>query len=264
MIDYQTNFAETNGAGFPNTLGKNATGAGATDGTEFVKLFIDDIWGRFQAIMDYAGLSPDNVSEAPGTAQHLDALALGFGGPGDWVIWTHASTPSVTGHRVLFLNGQGVLRANYPLLDAEVYVGDPNNAAASAFYHADDAAGTIRNTAGVYLILPETRGYALRGLDTAAAVDPGGASRDYGNIQADAMQRITGSTGPGAGVRGSSTGIGAISVSAVSVGNLYTSGASSSFEMNFDSANSVSPNAAKTDDVETRMANVAVQFGIRY
>jgi hypothetical protein len=71
-------------------------------------------------------------------------------------------------------------------------VGDGNNAAVAAaggaYYRADDAAGTIPNIAGVYLILPERRGYTPRGLDPAATVDPQGASRYLGDLQEDAFQ----------------------------------------------------------------------------
>lgn len=257
MINYLTSFAESNGVAFPGTLGKNATGAGATDGTEFVKLFIDDIWGWFQALMDYAGLTPDGVTEAPNTAQRLEALRRGFGGVGEWVIWTKKDDPSVTGDRVIFLNGQGILRANFVNLDNAVYVGDPANGTASAFYHADDAAGTIRNTAGVYLILPETRGYALRGLDTAAAVDPDGASRDYGNIQADALQ------GHWHDTKYVNQGYTAGAIS----GDASANGAAPANSNPIDRAQNASTdgvNGTPRTDSETRMANVAVQFGIRY
>jgi len=189
MINYLSSFTNTNGVAFPDTLGINASGPSATDGTEFVKLFIDDLWGARQALMDYAGLTPDTVTEAPGTAQTIEAIQKGFAvGPGMGNIYWKDGDPAANGDRVLLLNGQGVLRATYPELDAAVYVGDGNNPTASRFYHADDAAGTIRNIAGVYLILPETRGYVLRGLDTAASVDPDGASRDMGSIQLDALQ----------------------------------------------------------------------------
>jgi hypothetical protein len=68
------------------------------------------------------------------------------------------------------------------------YVGDPDNPTASAFYHADDAAGTIRNTTGIYLILPDERGYFLRGLDTSGTIDPQGATRDIGDTQDDDIE----------------------------------------------------------------------------
>jgi len=267
LIDYFATFAYTNGLAFPNTLAINASGPGATDGTEFIKAFIDDLWGARQAVMDAAGLSPSGVTEGPGASQFLEALRLLGPGPAVVTEWHGAADPSVTGHRALPLNGQGILRANYVELDTLVYVGDGLNPTATAYYHADDAAGTIRNIAGVYLILPESRGYAPRGLDTAATVDPQGASRDLGSLQADAMQRITGSFGTNlhaaAGVSMIVGQAGVFTVgpatNAASPGSFL--GASLAAEgALFDNSNSVAPNAAKTDDVETRMANRATNY----
>ncbi len=187
MIDYLASFTNTDGAAFPNTLGINATGAGAGDGTEFVKLFVDDLWGGRQALMDAAGLTPDSVTEAVDTSQLLEAIRLISGAPGNGVIWWATSDPAVLGERVLLLTGQTILMASYPELALAVYVGDGNNATASAFYKTSDTPGTIRDTGGSYMVLPDLRGYALRGLDVAAAVDPDGASRDIGSIQLSAM-----------------------------------------------------------------------------
>ena len=191
MIDY-AGIANVVGA-FPNVVAQNASGAGATDGTPYIASFIDDLWGHRQALMSLAGLTPNAVTEAVGASQAIDAMyrILG-GGPGTGVIWWKNSDPATTGDRVLLLTGQGILRANYTALDAAVYVGDANNAAVAAaggaFYRADDAAGTLPNIAGTYLILPDTRGRVLRGWDTGAIVDPQGATRYVGSKQADAFQ----------------------------------------------------------------------------
>jgi len=177
------------GAGpFPNYTGKNATGAGATDGTEWIKALIDDfLFGPMQAILDHEGETPNGVAESAGASQIVEAIQKMFP-PGMVAEWNLNADPATTGHRYLLLNGQGILRANYPELDANVYVGDANNATADAYYRSDDAAGTIRNITGVYLILPESRGYVPRGLDLAASVDPDGASRTVGHLQGDAFQ----------------------------------------------------------------------------
>lgn len=267
MINYLASFVNTDGASFPDTLGKNATGPAATDGTEFVKLFIDDLWGARQALMDYSGLTPDSVTEAPDTAQVLEAWRRAFGGPGEVVQYMKNDDPSVNGDRILLLNGQGVLRASFPLLDAATYVGDGDNASASAFFRADDAAGTSRNIVGIYIILPETRGYVPRGLDLAASVDPEGASRDLGNNQADATQTTTGEWEAQAGIGGLrpvniTTGV--FKEGAVVGTTFNTATQAGSHNVAFDNSGSVSPNAAKTDDVESRGANYATTFGIRY
>ena len=260
MIDYETSFANTDLVAFPNTGAVNASGAGTTDGTEFVKIFIDDIWGARQALMDYAGLTPDTVSEAAGASQALDALLLIAGGPGEAVQYMKNADPSVNGDRVLLLNGQGITRSSYLELDANVYIGDTLNPTASAFYHADNADGSSRNTAGVYLILPETRGYAPRGLDIAASVDPDGASRDLGSLQIDAGQGrwheiYTGDSGT-ADIQGSIIRTRDVNVDP----NLRQPGV----QIGVQSPYSDGTNGTPRTSSETRMSNFATSFGIRY
>jgi hypothetical protein len=189
MINYLASFVNTNSVAFPDTEAINATGPSTTDGTEFVKLMIDDEWGARQALMNHAGLTPDGVTEADGTSQFVEALGLIGPGAGLGTEWSLASDPAVTGHRALLRQGQGILRASYPDLDSAVYVGDGNNAAVAAgggaFYRADNANGTSPNIAGVYLILDDYRGVVDRGLDPAASIDPDGAGRFLGDLQSD-------------------------------------------------------------------------------
>lgn len=168
MINYLVSFTNTNSVAFPDTEAVNVSAPGAGDGTEFVAALVNDIWGRAQAIMDYAGLTPDGAQEAPDTAQILEAIGRGFGvGPGMGVIYWKNDTPAAFGDRVLLLQGQVILIASYPLLAAAVYCGDANNATAPAFYKTSDAGGTIRDTAGTYLVLPDTRGLSLKGVGNA-------------------------------------------------------------------------------------------------
>lgn len=181
MKNYDT-IANTSGA-FPSVVSLNASGPSATDGTPYIKQFIDDLWGASQALMDAASLSPDGVTESASASQRLQALRNVAGHPGEVVPWagTLAVDPSASGVRLLLLDGSGILRSNYPELDAAVYVGDGNNGSAPAFYHADDAAGTIRNTAGNYLILADMRGLFLRGV-------PAAGGREIGDFEDSAIQ----------------------------------------------------------------------------
>lgn len=258
MINYLASFTNTDGASFPDTLGKNATGPSATDGTEYVKLFIDDLWGARQALMDYTGLTPDTVSEAPGTAQVLEAWRRAFGGPGEVVEYHKNDDPTVFGDRILLLNGQGVLRASFPLLDAAVYVGDGDNPTASVYFRADNANGTSRNIAGIYLILPETRGYVARGLDTAASVDPDGASRDLGSIQVDQFQGFDMNIQDMDGVAGGLRNY----VLAGTTQDNTGPGVNTDFLANSFLDDGV--NGTPRTGTETRMTNYATQRGIRY
>jgi len=277
MIDYVSSL-NTNGLGFPQTAAKMATGAGATDGTQFIDLFIDDLWGARQALMAYAGLTPDTVPEAWNASQHLDALKKSFGWPGEVVAWCGSTnftgfgsdSELANGIKLMLLAGQGILRATYADLDAAVYCGNSANPTASAFYHADDAAGTSRNTAGVYLILPDFRGVALRGLDTAAAIDPDGAGRDLGNIQKDGMQRHghdiypqgTGYTIWDPGAANVASGSGKRCPEILSSGTLIDA-AGITDEYGVSYAGWFTP-GSKDNVAETRMYNGAVNWVIRY
>ena len=200
--------ANNNGLPFPYTQAIDASGPLATDGTEYIKEVVDDIWLREQALLDFYDYPPNgqndssivNVLTGLPRAQSLAAQYMNFATPGTIVNWPSAIDPFTIGvtHgidiRLLLLNGQGIDRTEfeYRMLDSIVYIGDSDNAAADSFYHADDAAGTIRNTAGDWLILPDLRGYSFRGLDEGRGVDPDGAGRIVGSNQDDAFQNIIG------------------------------------------------------------------------
>jgi hypothetical protein len=201
MIDYAAVFTNYTGA-FPNIEAQNVSAPGAGDGTEFVAALVNDIWGRAQALLDYAGLTPDGVQEAPDTAQILTALSKGYGiGPGIGVIYWKNGTPAANGDRVILLQGQVIEIANYPLLAAAVYVGDANNGTAPAFYKTSDAGGTTRSTSGTYMVLPDTRAVSLKGVGNQTIntrVKTGPAA--LGSIVEDTVQGFTFSVGVESGV----------------------------------------------------------------
>jgi hypothetical protein len=271
---------------FPNALMIDASGAGLTDGSEFAALPLNDGWEPFQqAVMSYAsGVQkqniptgsvgvPNGVADAVGISQMLEALQLAHGiGPGIVRLWFKDDDPSVTGDRVIILAGQGVLIATYPGLDAAVYVGDANNATVAAgggaFYRSSDAGGATPNIAGPYLQLPDVAGRTIRMLDASGTVDPQGASRYLGDVQADAMQRITGGfrnrdTDATEHVLFQESGV-FTAAAGPSQAVVTTSGNAASENWTFDNSNSSSPNAAKTDDDETRMTNISIKMGITY
>lgn len=258
MIDYAAT-ANTVGA-FPIVVAQNASGAGATDGTPYIATFIDDLWGRMQALMDRASLTPNGVTESSSSSQHVEALRKGFAlGGGYTVMYNKAGSPAANGDRVLLLTGQGILRASFIELDTAVYVGDGNNAAVAAgggaFFRADDAAGTIPNIAGIFLILPDYRGRVPRGDDAGATVDPLGASRFLGDAQADAFQghwHNTWSTNAGAADALAGTGGGSATI------NLQSA---------VDQAQAPSDdgvNGTPKISSESRMANVQTRYAITF
>lgn len=208
------------------------------------------------ALLDAAGLTPDGVTEAPDTSQILEAIRLISGAPGNGVIWWATSDPATLGERVLLLTGQVILIASYPEMAAAVYCGDGNNPTASAFYKTSDAGGTTRSTSGTYMVMPDLRGYFLRGLDTAASVDPDGASRDIGSIQLDAFQ----------GHRHNPLAP-AVNLAGYNVGG---TGVSSGVNFGLDAPGSTGDpvtdgtNGVPRTDSESRPVNIACKFGIRY
>ncbi len=83
MRDFNTAFVNTNSVAFPNTEAVNSSSPSATDGTEFIKIMIDDGagWGYVQALFDEAEITPNGTAEAVGASQKLDALEILFGIP---------------------------------------------------------------------------------------------------------------------------------------------------------------------------------------
>jgi hypothetical protein len=268
MIDYETSFINTNLAAFPDTEGVNVSAPGAGNGTEWVAAFVNDVWGRAQALMDYAGLSPDGVQEAPGTAQIISAISKGFGvGPGFGVTYWKNDTPLAHGDRVLLLQGQTILISTYAALVAATYCGDANNATAPAFYKTSDSGGTTRSTAGTYFVLPDARGLSLKNIGNAVV---NGRTKTgpvkLGEKQEDQMQRVTGSTalnvtaGPVymdgvfeyiAGASSQSNSIEAINASRTS-------------RFSFDSANSPDARTSTLTTGATRDSALGTNFGITY
>lgn len=194
---------------FPNATMIDASGVGTTDGSEFAALPLNDGWEPFQqAVMNYAAAGnnqnspsgligvPNGVADTAGASQILQAIQKAHGiGPGIIKLWGNADSPGTTGDRIFFLQGQGIVRATYPSLDAAVYVGDSNNATAPYFYRATDSAGTTRSTTGAYLILPsltttlaetavikDVKSSGVGGGTSTAAV---WVTRDLNNISSD-------------------------------------------------------------------------------
>lgn len=105
----------------------------------------------------------------------------------------------------------------------------------------------------------------------ARVTDAAGPAVVVGAVQADAMQRITGEAfGDGGSTTGvkittissgawpAGTSAGALTAVQTNTGTGTNSATGGAGYIEFDSDDSTSPNAAKTDDVETRMANYAI------
>jgi len=73
MKDFQATFVNTDGVPFPLTASVNSSGGGATDGTEFVKVMVDDFWGWMQDLLYYTDDTPNGNSEV-GASQLLNSI----------------------------------------------------------------------------------------------------------------------------------------------------------------------------------------------
>mgnify|MGYP000639616337 CR=1 FL=1 len=99
MIDISAVFANFNGSGPLGYLGKNATGAGATDGTEWIAAAVDNwMWGWTQDLFTREGFSPNGVTEAVGASQIVDAIQ-NILPPGMVVEWNLNTDPATYGAR---------------------------------------------------------------------------------------------------------------------------------------------------------------------
>ena len=291
MIAFENMVTNRTGT-FPNTVAKNASGAGATDGTEYVAPIVSDLWGFWQDILAQATMTPSGVAEvaaatgaaAAGTAQQKRmALEMKFGAPGELVFdciapgsGTYGSQSMAWGaaaggpparyqyRRVLPLAGQvGVVITNYVDMCAAVYCGDANNATATAFYKTSDAGGTTRSTSGTYMTMADFRGVTIRGRDTGNVHDPAGSTRggfggQIASLQQDAFQGHWHSE--------LSDGSGNYRVALVGAGagvNVPVTGGAGAI-MKIQNALSDGSHGTPRIDSETRMYNASCNISLRY
>jgi hypothetical protein len=179
----------------------------------------------------------------------------------------YAFDPAIYGIRQINLIGQVVEVANYADACTHLYCGDANNATAEAFYKTSDALGTVRNTAGAYIVFPDTRGLGLKHIGDAtvnARVKAGPA--ELGEVQEDQMQRITGEA-QGVGIYST-----AVSFADAGALNLDDSGAyagtSGSTNTNrilkFNSADSPDARVSATTEGPTRDTSMGAKYSVTY
>lgn len=204
MKDFLTTYGSLVTGDWPTTVGKNASGPTATDGTPFTADFINDLWGWQKRVMYLAGITPNGASDTYTASQVLTALQCVIRGPGE-VCLSALNATARAARRLLQLKGQTVLIETYPDLCESVYCGDANNASAEAFFKCTDSSGSTRSTTGTYLKLPDARGLFPRGVGTNASLAQ--ANGDYftggtlvGSRLTDMMQSFgipTGAAGSG-------------------------------------------------------------------
>ena len=174
---------DTGTSAYPYGVPRNVTTPGDGTGTPWEEDIVKDIFGFQQELLSKGGITPSGNPDQVGTSQYMEAIRRTAGYPGKIDMFALNDDPDTFGIRALVLDGSGVLRATYADLDTAVYCGNSANPTAGAFYRADNANGTSRNTSGAYLILPDCRGKFIRGYDPTAVTDPAGATRLRGENQ---------------------------------------------------------------------------------
>lgn len=184
MQDFAT-VPGTSGA-YPDVVAQDETVPGTSDdGTKLVAQWVSEFFGFAQAVINgsFPG-GPDGTIDCDATgSQLLEAIRRHCGNAGEIVAWAGIGAIPA-GVRLLKLTGQDITVASYPALVAAVYIGDPDNPTAPAFYRHN--AG-VRNVAGVSMRLPDLRGYFLRGL---GGIDPESITRVLpGSSQAESIHQ---------------------------------------------------------------------------
>lgn len=220
-------------------------------GTGLEATWVSDLWRASQVILEASNQTPDGSMEASGTSQILEALRRCFSHPGELVAWFGPSIPADA--RMLPLEGQDIVIADYPELVAATYCGDPANPTAPAFYKNNFG---VRNTAGVHFRLPDARGYFLRGIAADTTIDPQGVrlpgsaqlesigGHEHAVLEAGAQEYQ-----PAAALEG--TGAATIRIAATGAGTSMNVG---------NTGTGIGTGTAN----ETRSDNIAVQWCIRY
>lgn len=81
-IDPKTQLANidnTDPVGYPLGKAKNVSSPGSGDGTAFLALWVNDLWGYQQALLDSAGIVPSGTPDKVGASQYLEALIAVIG-----------------------------------------------------------------------------------------------------------------------------------------------------------------------------------------
>ena len=229
---------------FPYGKARDVSSPGAGDGTPWVALLLNDVFGFQQALLDAPAvpLVPSGTPDEVGASQYVDALGTFIdekiaAAPspsqipaGATILWHTATAPS----GYLELDGSAINRITY----ADLF------AAIGTFYGVGDGATTFD--------LPDSRGEFLRGWDHGAGNDPDAAGR---------TDRGDGTTGDNIGTKQADAFESHIHTTNASISSDGNSG-SQVMQDNLNNATPVPTNA--TGGNETRPRNIYVMYCIKY
>ena len=139
----------------------------------------------FAATATSASWASSSISAS--IAQTASFLLNSPGGAGTFVpgmVMTFAMLNPPTGW--LVCSGSSVSTVQYPDLNTAIYVGDGLNGTSDYGYRSTDVGGSIRNTAGTYIKLPDLRGRFVRGWNSGST-GPLDTSRGWASNQVDSF-----------------------------------------------------------------------------
>lgn len=104
---------------FPTFAAKDATGAGSTDGSEYKKTVVDELWlGWIQRVLVKVGQTPNAVPETSSVSQIFDAMREAFNTPEEQVVNSSgAVTLGKTNHKIEFDASVGNISPDLPVPD---------------------------------------------------------------------------------------------------------------------------------------------------
>lgn len=140
-------------------------------------------------------------------------------------------------------NGSAILISSYSTLSTAIYCGDANNPTAVWGYKVTDAGGVTRSTAGTYIVIPDLRGYFVRGFDNGRGIDSG---RTFGSVQQDSVIDHT------------------HNYTRNTVANVTSVGGPTTFYYAPGSATSLGVNSPNNGGVETRPKNISLGYYIKF
>jgi len=194
MKNFKTEYGNLVIGEWPNTVAKNASGPGATDGTPYADSILNDPWGAIQDLLTEAGMTPDGIQEAAGSSQFMEAFRRGAGLPPGMIVTGFFSPARAAVMRVMPMEGQLAPVAAYPRLVDAVWQGALLNDTVPCLYRCD--ANGDRNAAGDFLYIPDARGLFFRNAGANSIVRPTGGTlydgNDVGSFIGDAIRDITG------------------------------------------------------------------------
>ena len=160
-MEYQPPF----GSAGPDAPYVNHAAAQGVDGSLVPAEAIEHPMREIVAAIEAAGLVPDALDLtqlAQAVSRQMPAGA----------VMPFASASPPTGW--LRANGAAVARDSYAALDAAIYCGDADNAAAEWGYRCTDPLNPdgTRSVTGAHIVLPDMRGRFVRALDDGAGIDP--------------------------------------------------------------------------------------------